>query len=50
MTAHDRAPLKRKITPANNEPLDKAIKIGDDHKEAKQLNAMKKSDLAGTVY
>ena len=45
MTAHGRAPLKRKITPANNEPLDKAIKIGDDHKETKQLNAMKKSDL-----
>ena len=42
MTAHGRAPLKRKITPANSEPLDNAIKIGDDHKEAMKLNAIKK--------
>ena len=45
MTANGRVPLKRKITPANNKPLDKAFKIDDDHKEAKQFNAMKKSDL-----
>ena len=39
--------LKRKISLAKSEPLNKSIKIGDDIKEPKiNLNTMKKADLA----
>ena len=38
--------LKRKISLAKSEPLNKSIKIGDDIKEPKiNLNTMKKADL-----